>query len=138
MSLQLFWSPPPAEHQNGEILEYRVTIVEVETGREMQYNSTPTSMTASPLHPYYSYRCRVAAVTTAGIGPFTTAVEQRTDQDGVLQAYQFSYFISEYQNCSYITILQSAIDFFIPITSLGLRKLLNPFSFSSNWLPTKL
>ena len=82
MSLQLSWSPPPTEHRNGEILEYRIRIVEVETGREMQYNSTSTSMTASPLHPYYSYQCRVAAVTTAGIGPFTTVVEQRTDQDG--------------------------------------------------------
>ena len=48
-------APLLPEHQNGEILEYRATIVEVETGREMQYNSTRTSMTASPLHPYYSY-----------------------------------------------------------------------------------
>ena len=82
MSIQLSWSPPPTEHQNGEILEYRIRTVEVETGREMQYSSTSTSMTVSPLHPYYSDQCRVAAVTTAGIGPFTTVVEQRTYQDG--------------------------------------------------------
>ena len=83
-SLQLSWNPPPDEHQNGEVLGYNITITAVTTGTKLQYNSiTSTSLTVSDLHPYNTYRCRVAAFTTAGTGPFTTVLEQTTEQDGM-------------------------------------------------------
>ena len=84
-SLRLSWNPPPDEHQNGEVLGYSITVTAVRAGTKLQYNSTSTSLTVSDLHPYYTYHCRVAALTTAGMGPFTTVVEQTTEQDGMFQ-----------------------------------------------------
>ena len=82
-SLRLSWNPLAAEHQNGDVLGYRITITAVETGTASQYNSTSTSLTISELHPYYTYQCKVAAFNSAGVGPFTTVVEKMTDQDGM-------------------------------------------------------
>ena len=84
-SLRLSWNPPPEEDQNGAVLGYSITITAVRTGTKLQYNSTSTSLTVSELHPYYTYRCRVAARTTFGMGPFTTGIEQTTGQDGIFQ-----------------------------------------------------
>ena len=90
-SLRLSWNPLPAEHQNGEVLGYSITITAVETWTSSQYNSTSKSLTISELHPYYTYRCRVAAFNSAGVGPFTTVVEKTTDQDGMCVSSSHEY-----------------------------------------------
>ena len=78
--LQLSWTPPPYENQNGLIREYRINITEIETGRVFPFLSTVTSLSVSDLHPAYTYRCAVAAY-TVGIGP-STVMSIQLPEDG--------------------------------------------------------
>ena len=58
-----------------------VTLQETNTGTTLYYNVTYTEITVSSLHPYYSYGCRIAAVTVS-TGPFSTAITVLTKQAG--------------------------------------------------------
>ena len=58
-----------------------VTLQETNTGTTLYYNVTNTEITVSSLHPYYSYECRIAAVTVS-MGPFSTALTVTTKQAG--------------------------------------------------------
>ena len=73
------WEPP--EDPNGDIREYRVNVTEEETGRVFQFSTNTTSITIGSLHPYYTYNCKVVAV-TIGLGPFSTVITLRTAEDG--------------------------------------------------------
>ena len=64
------WSPPPAEHINGIIDSYIIEVTEVVTNRTFVFHATRTQLNVGPLHPYYTYRCRVSAV-TIGPGPYS-------------------------------------------------------------------
>ena len=75
------WNPPPFEHQNGRIIEYRINVTEVITGRVFLHVSTSTSDVIASLHPDYVYEWTVTAV-TIGVGPYTTASNIRTPEDG--------------------------------------------------------
>jgi len=68
--IRLDWSPPPSEHINGIIVFYLVEVEEVITNRTWTFHAVQTHINIGPLHPYYGYRCRVAANTIA-TGPFT-------------------------------------------------------------------
>ena len=74
------WTPPPSDHHNGIIVEYRVNITEVITGRIFVRTTTATSLNITSLHPDYVYRWMVTAVTT-GPGPYTAAATIRTPED---------------------------------------------------------
>ena len=52
------------------IVEYRVNLTEMDTGREFVYASTATTINLTSLHPNYVYQWRVTAV-TIGPGPYT-------------------------------------------------------------------
>ncbi len=80
------WIPPPYEHQNGDILGYRVNLTEVATGKTVTYSSVSTSLVIESLHPDYAYEWRVAAV-TIGVGPFTITNTIRTNEDGKNQTH---------------------------------------------------
>ena len=80
-SYQLTWDPPPQDHHNGEIREYRVNITELETGRALFFSRQDTMLLVSGLHPHYSYNTVVAAV-TVDVGPYSAAVGVRTHEDG--------------------------------------------------------
>lgn len=75
------WSPPPLEHQNGLIVEYRVNVTEMITERVFLQISTSTSLVIESLHPDYVYLWVVTAV-TIGVGPYTTTSTIRTPEDG--------------------------------------------------------
>ena len=69
--ITIMWSPPPVEHINGIIDNYLVEVTEVITNNTwVFYAGRMTSINVGPLHPYYTYRCRVSASTT-GPGPYT-------------------------------------------------------------------
>ena len=80
--ITLFWDPPPADEQNGIITQYRINITEVETGRTFSLFSATTSVNVTSLHPYYTYNCAIAAVTSIGAGPYTSVITVVTLQDG--------------------------------------------------------
>lgn len=80
-SFVLMWDPPPVEHHNGEIREYRINVTEVETGRKLKFATEDTEITISDLHSYYRYVCTVTAV-TVGEGPYSANITARTHEDG--------------------------------------------------------
>ena len=69
------------DHQNGQIVEYRINITEVNTGTVFERVSTTTSLVISSLHPDYVYQWIVTAV-TIGVGPYTSISTIRTPEDG--------------------------------------------------------
>ena len=80
----MVWEAPPTELQNGVIRHYQVTTFEVDTGMTVTHRATAsTAFTVGELHPYYTYRISVAAVTVAA-GPSSLPVSVLTLQDGEL------------------------------------------------------
>ena len=80
-TMMLSWDPPPFDQINGYIRHYVITVTELETILEFQEEPTNTQVTLQSLHPYYTYTCRVAAVTT-GPGPYTGNVTIQLPEDG--------------------------------------------------------
>ena len=80
-TITLSWEPPPSDQTNGYIEHYVVTVTELETASEFQDQSNYTQVTLQSLHPYYTYTCRVAAVTT-GPGPYTGNLTIQLPEDG--------------------------------------------------------
>ena len=81
-AIQISWSQPLSEEQNGIIQRYAVNITTAETGQQTQLTTADTAITAENLHPYHNYRISVAAVTVA-TGPFSAVLSQQTPQDGM-------------------------------------------------------
>ena len=79
----LTWDPPPPEHINGVIREYQINITELETGILSQYTTEPIiqELVIGPLHPYYTYYSTIMAFTVE-VGPYTTIIAVRTEEDG--------------------------------------------------------
>ena len=69
-----------------------VTLQETNTGTTLYYNVTDTEITVSSLHPYYSYECRIAAVTVS-MGPFSTSLTVKTKQAGKNTWYIIKYWL---------------------------------------------
>lgn len=65
------WEPPLQEDQNGIIQRYTLRVVGVHTDEDIiiSTNSTRTEISVDNLHPFYSYKFTVAAVTISH-GPF--------------------------------------------------------------------
>ena len=84
-TMMLSWDPPPFDQINGYIRHYVVTVTEHETTLEFQEQPTTTQVTLQSLHPYYTYTCRVAAVTT-GAGPFTGNLTIQLPEDGKIES----------------------------------------------------
>ena len=80
-SIELIWEPPLASNQNGIIQHYLISVTEFETMRSFQLMSTTTTISATGLHPYYTYSFTIAAV-TVGEGPHTQALTLQTLEDG--------------------------------------------------------
>ena len=81
VSLTLFWTAPNFSNHNGIIRNYVIAVHEVETGRNFTAHSNTTQVTLEPLHPYYTYRCSIAAE-TVGRGPFSLHVTEQLPEAG--------------------------------------------------------
>ena len=64
------WSPPLEEDRNGIIQGYTVRVVGVHTDEDFTLSVSTTAAIVGGLHPFYSYKFRVAAVTILH-GPFS-------------------------------------------------------------------
>ena len=80
-TITLSWDPPPFNQINGYIRHYVVAVTEQKNASEFQEQSNYTQVTLQSLHPYYTYTCRVAAVTT-GPGPYTGNLTIQLLEDG--------------------------------------------------------
>jgi len=74
---------PPFHQQNGIIRSYLIAIREHETQRNFTESSNTTQVTLSPLHPFYTYTCSIAAV-TVGTGPFSGFITVQLPEAGKL------------------------------------------------------
>ena len=76
------WDTVAPENHNGIIRHYIVSVLAVETSEMNTYTALSTQLNISGLHPYYTYTCRVAAVTNE-VGPFSQQfVSIVTPQEG--------------------------------------------------------
>ena len=84
-SIRFTWAAPFPEEQNGIIRAYNITITERETEIILFYETegTATLLIVNSLHPFYSYRCSIAAVTVA-LGP-AAVVDVQTLPEGTYQ-----------------------------------------------------
>ena len=92
-SLSVTWRGPPRNEHNGRIRYYNISLLEVATGEFSWHNTTDSSTNwiISSLHPYYSYRLEVAAV-TVGLGPFSSSEVVRMPESGMF-SYSFSLML---------------------------------------------
>ena len=81
-SITLSWSPPDVQSQNGIITGYLINVTAVETGQTLQVSSTTTNLVIQRLRPFTTYNCTVAAMTSAGIGPFSIPLTLQTNETG--------------------------------------------------------
>ena len=79
---ELSWDAPDSSGHNGVIRFYTVLVIEVETETNVSLTSISTQITLTDLHPFYTYRISVAAVTISP-GPYSVQVSLRTLQDGM-------------------------------------------------------
>jgi hypothetical protein len=80
-SIHIRWNSLPAEHQNGEIEYYLVFCIDSNSGGiSSRHTTVMTDVTIIGLHPYYTYKCNVSAV-TVDIGPFSDYVKATTFED---------------------------------------------------------
>ena len=77
----LTWQPPDNRSRNGIIQRYHINITELNTGYTFLLETTAVYVIVDDLHPYYRYRCIVAAE-TVGLGPFSIAVTIQLPEDG--------------------------------------------------------
>ena len=82
-SVTLNWNPPRIEEQNGVIISYTINVTEAGNGQLVQriVPSSETDISISPLFPFTTYLCSIAASTSVNIGPFSTILTFRTPED---------------------------------------------------------
>ena len=85
-SFNLIWQPPPFEATNGEIRQYILAIVEVETELTFEVTANSTQMIVGSLHPHYNYLCKVQAVTVDS-GPFSEIISVHLLESGTRLMY---------------------------------------------------
>ena len=92
MTIELAWSEPLLETQNGIIISYIINISVSNTKTSFVINAmTAAPLNITELHPYYGYSLRVAAVTSQGVGPFSEPVSVTTPEDGELVIFLPGY-----------------------------------------------
>lgn len=84
-SLTLTWVAPQDTLQNGVIRHYIIMALEVNTGANFTYQAqSHTTFSVGDLHPYYTYRYNVHAVTIE-VGPASLDHTVTTLQDSKQQ-----------------------------------------------------
>lgn len=78
------WSAPPYQDQNGDIIGYNITVTSTSTQEIFTVFSVTNNTIVSSLSPFTTYTYSVAAMTIAGIGPYSVARVIRTDEAGML------------------------------------------------------
>jgi hypothetical protein len=82
-SIGLSWSTLPPEHHNGEIIGYNITVTAIYSGETFTIFSETNSTIVSSLVSFTSYSYSVAAVTIAGVGPYSSVSTVLTGEAGM-------------------------------------------------------
>lgn len=82
-SIGLSWSTLPPEYHNGEIIGYNISLTATYSGETFTVFSVTNSTIISSLVPFTSYSYSVAAVTVAGVGPYSSVSTVLTGEAGI-------------------------------------------------------
>ena len=96
-SMTMTWTPPAIENQNGIITGYVINMTAMNTQETFQLIVTNNTLYihVDSLVPFTTYVCVIAAHTSVGLGPYSTAVFVTTHEDGT-ECIRDIKFISEY------------------------------------------
>lgn len=85
-SIILYWMPPKADEQNGEITRYDIHIGSsaLEQAIHVTTTTNATTLAVTDLQAYTNYSFMVRAVNAGGIGPYSSAVANNTFEAGKL------------------------------------------------------
>ena len=117
------WMPPPFQHQNGVIREYRVNVTETETGIAYRLVTAATTLTVPSLHPFYTYDCIIAAFTIAE-GPYSVEVNITMPEDGMFK------ISNGYRFCDYLYLILRIGTFTVPSSAPRMLRATNVSSTS--------
>ena len=87
------WQPPPLIDQNGPIIGYVITYQRIGYVDVMNVSVNGTDFALSGLIPFVTYSVSVAAISTDGIGVFSSIKSQVSGQDS---KYEIKTFIPTY------------------------------------------
>ena len=89
--IQVSWEEVPAIDQNGEIITYEVQYEPVQTFNGQistaMMNTSMLSINLTGLQEFVDYNISVRAYTSAGPGPYSDPVTERTLEDGEWQKW---------------------------------------------------
>ena len=80
-SLSLSWNSPLRNLRNGIIRHYVIRFIEQETNVTSQQQSSGTNIIFNSLHPFYTYKFSISAV-TVGAGPYSQPTSVKLPQAG--------------------------------------------------------
>lgn len=82
-SLSLSWNSPIPNLQNGIIRHYLIRVIEHETSVTSQLQSSGMDIMISTLHPFYTYKYSISAV-TIDAGPYSEPTSVKLPQAGTI------------------------------------------------------
>ena len=96
----LTWQPPMFEDQNGVIVYYELVVSQSQFEiSDIIVNANTTSHTVTNLEEHVQYTVVVAAATRIGVGPFSSAVNFTTQQDGKTHAFSLQLLSIIFKVC---------------------------------------
>ena len=81
-SVDLQWSPPTPDKQNGAIVSYTINVMTDDQVQRMVVQSNTSQQAISNLTPYTTYTFSISASTRIGQGPFSEAITTATSETG--------------------------------------------------------
>lgn len=86
-SIRINWEPPNAERSNGNIIYYKLLVVEADRSdsEASVIKLNQTSFILDELKRWTEYRIRVLAGTSVGDGPASHPITVRTHEDGTFR-----------------------------------------------------
>jgi len=81
-SVNITWSPPLPENQNGIITHYTVNITDLDTGAYDIIETPSNTLSVLHLQPHTAYGIIIYASTGGGDGPATIPITVQTHEDG--------------------------------------------------------
>ena len=92
-SLMVSWQPPLEINHNGMITGYTIQYTRTDMNNMMNVNvNSGTTHVISGLVAFVNYSVTVAVVNVIGTGPFSSALVQRSGEDGELN-YKAIYIV---------------------------------------------
>ena len=83
-SIYLSWRAPLREHHNGELIGYNLTFTATNSEEVLDLFSASNGTAIGSLNPFTSYTINIAAVTSAGVGPYSVTITVMTAEAGII------------------------------------------------------